>query len=116
MQIPLSSKENVENVLSYSTAMFKLRLQKTTKNMSKTTGSIVHLRNVRMMQNGREGSYFGDGDEGWKVLHYHWVNNKISVDFSATSGICKLGYVSPYHYPGEKLHTKKPRDDENEKL
>lgn len=45
----------------------------------------------------------------------NWVNNK-TVDFSATSGICKLVYLSPYHYPGDKLHTKKPRDDEHEKL
>lgn len=85
--------------------------------MSTTMGSVVHLRNVRMMQNGREGSYFEDGEEGWKVLpHYNWVNNKTSVDFSATSGICKPMCLSPYHYPGDKLHTKKPRDDEHEKL
>lgn len=49
------------------------RSQKATKNLSTSMSSIVHLRNVRMMPNGREGSYFGDGVEGWKLLSHYQI-------------------------------------------
>lgn len=64
MQIPLSSKENAKNVLMVQPCSNSARLQKTTRNISTSMGSIVHLRNASMMQNRREGSFFGDREEG----------------------------------------------------
>lgn len=33
-----------------------------------------------MMQNGTEGSYFGDGEEGWKVLSHYQILNRFQLD------------------------------------
>lgn len=62
------------------------RLQKTTKNMSTTMGSIIQLRTIKMMQNGREGSYFGDGEEGWQVLSHYQILTLFQLGEQQNSG------------------------------